>query len=83
MPPTLSADLRLRIVWLYHCRQIKCDEIADLLCIHVSAVYRVINRYQTTGTVSPVSTRRGPSPILGSLEEQLIIESLMDNPGFT
>jgi len=34
-----------------------------------------------TGTVSPVSTRRGPSLILGSLEEQSIIESLMDNPG--
>jgi len=80
MPPTLSADLRLRVAWLYHCRQIKCDEIAGLLCIHVSTVYR-INHYQTTGTVSPVSTRRGPSPILSSLEEQLILESLMDNLG--
>ena len=80
MPLALSDDLRLRIIWLHYCRQFGCREIADLLCIHVSTVYRVIDRYSTSGSVSPIPHRTGPMPVLGSLEEYSIIESLMEKP---
>ena len=72
----LSEDL----IWLYHCRQFGCREIADLLCIHVSTVYRVIDRYNLSGSVSPTPHRTGPMRAIGNREEYSIIESLMEKP---
>ena len=54
--------------------------IADLMYIHVSTVRRIINRFDASGDVTPVSYRHGPERILGQVEEFCIVETLMSQP---
>lgn len=80
MPTALSEDLRWRIIWMHCYKRIDCKKVAEMLSIHVSTVYRVIDRYHEGGTVAPVPHRSGPVRTLGSLEEFFIIETLMARP---
>ena len=80
MPIALSNDLRWRIVWLHYYKEIYCKEIADLLYVHLSTVYRVLDRYNEYGTVVPVQHRSGVMPLLGKPEEFSVIELLMAQP---
>ena len=60
MPVVISNDLRGRIVWMCYYKEIDCKEIAELLYVHISTVYRVLDRYNQYGTVVPVVHRNGP-----------------------
>jgi len=80
MPLALSNDLRWRVVWLHHYKELSCKEISDLLYIHISTVYRILDRFQECGTVAPVSHQSGPASLLGSVEEHAIADALMSKP---
>ena len=81
MPLPLSDDLRWRIVWLHHYKELDDKEIADLLDIHPSTIKRIVNQYNATGDVSPAIYQHGPKKMLGEPEELCIVESLLANPG--
>ena len=80
MPLALSNDLRWRVVWLHHYKELSCREISDLLYIHISTIYRILDRHQEYGTVVPVPHRSGPLRLLSSVEEYVITDALMTKP---
>ena len=80
MPIPLTADVRWRIVLLYHYKEYSNQDIADLLYIHVTTVRRIITQFDTYGDVAPVSYKLGTNCMLGQQDEDTIIESLMYNP---
>ena len=55
-----------------YCKEIDCKETVGLLCIHLSSVYRVLDRYDYE-TVVPAIHRSGPVPLLGKAEEYSVI----------
>ena len=67
---------------MHYYKEIDCKEIADLLYVHLSTVYRVLGRYNEYGTVTvvPVQHRSGVMPLLGRPEEFSVIELLMAQP---
>ena len=67
-------------MWLHHYKELSCKEISDLLYIHISTVYRILDRFQENGTVAPVSHQSGPAPLLGSVEEHAITDALISRP---
>lgn len=80
MPVALSSDVRWRIVWLHHYKDLCLKEIADLFYIHISTVRRILNKFDQSGDVSPKNGRRGPKRILRRREEFSIIDILLNNP---
>ena len=66
-------------MWLHHYKELSC-EISDLLYIHISTVYRILDCFQECGTVAPVSHQSGPASLLGSVEEHAIADALMSKP---
>lgn len=82
MPRALSADLRWRILWLHHYKQLKYNTIADLLYIHTSTVRRVVSRYNAFSDVAPITEyEHGPTRILKHPDVySVIIEAVMANP---
>ena len=50
---------------MHYYKEIDFKEIADLLYVHLSAVWRVHSRYNEYGTVAPVQHRGGVMPLLG------------------
>ena len=54
-----------------------CKDMTRLLCIHLSSVYRELDRYDKYGTVVPAIHRNGPVPLLEKAEEYSVIETLM------
>ena len=80
MPIALPDDLRWRIIWMHYYKRIGCKDIAELLFIHISTVYRIIDRYRADETVAPFSYRSSPTQLLRSPEEFSIVESLMARP---
>ena len=81
MPVPLSSDLRWRIVWLYHYKDLSYEEIADLLYIHSSTARRIVNKFNWSGDISPRNGRRGPRRLLQAREEFSLVDSLLDSPG--
>ena len=81
MPVPLSTDLRWQIVWLHHYKELDNIDIADLLYVHITTVRRIINLFDTSGDVAPVSYKPGPKRMLSEPEEYTIIELLLANPG--
>ena len=69
MPIALSNDHRWQIVLMHCYKNIDCKEIADLLYVHLSTVYRVLDRYNEYGTVVPIQHKSGVMPLLGRPEE--------------
>jgi len=65
---------------MHYYKEMDYKEIAELLCVHVSTVYRVLDRYNEYGTVVPVLHKSGSMPLLGKPEEFSVIESLMAKP---
>lgn len=65
---------------MHYYKRIGCKDIAELLFIHISTVYRIIDRYRADETVTPISYTSGPTRLLRSPEEFCIIESLMTRP---
>ena len=80
MPLALSNDLRWRVVWLHYYKELSCKEVAELLYIHVSTVYRVLDRHNEIGDVEPVPYKSGPKPLLDRTEEFAIVDILMARP---
>ena len=76
----MPLDLRWRVVWLHHYKELSCREISYLLYIHISTIYRILDRFQEYGTVVPVSHSSGPLHLLGSVEEYVITDALMSKP---
>ena len=64
MPKAYSEDLRWRAVWLAIVRGMSCEEIADVLFMCERSVYRYLNLFETTGSVSPVVRTSGPMKVL-------------------
>ncbi len=80
MPVALSVDLRWRIVWLYHYKQYRVGEIADLLVISTKTVKRILARYEENGTVDPTEQRHGPECTLDAFAEMTLVQSVMSKP---
>ena len=80
MPIPLSTDLRWRIVWLYHFKQMSCKDIADIFHIHISTVRRIIALYNQCGDVEPVQHVHGPHRLLQDIERSEIATILVANP---
>jgi len=62
-------------VWLHHYKELGCKEISELLYIHISTVYRILDCFQEGGTVMPVSHQSGPASLLGSIEKYAITDA--------
>ena len=60
-------------MWLHHYKELSCKEISELLYIHISTVYRILDRFQE-------SHQSGPAPLLGSIEEYVITDALIAKP---
>ena len=69
MPVPLSTDLRWRIVWLHHYKELSNRDIADLLHVYITTVRRIIHLFDTSGDVAPVSYKPGPKRMLSEPEE--------------
>lgn len=76
MPVALSVDLRWRIVWLYHYKQHRVEEIADLLVVSKKTVRRILKRYKDTGIVDPTE-RHGPERTLDAFAEMTLMQSVL------
>ena len=80
MPLPYSDDLRWRIVWLHITRGITAKEVADLLCISESSVWRYTKLFHTTGSVSPTDYHHGPQKLLSEFEQLTVVQSLLNKP---
>ena len=69
MPVPLSTDLRWRIVWLHHYKEVSNKDIADLLYVHITTVRRIIHLFDISGDVAPVNYKPGPKRMLLEPEE--------------
>ena len=66
---SLSFDLRWRVVWQYTVNHATIPDIAQLLSLSQSTVYRYLQRFHHTGDVKPETQRHGPRKLLGELEQ--------------
>ena len=66
---------------LHQYRQHSISEIASLLVVSQKSVQRILIRYNSTGDVGATKQRHGPEAMLGSFEEMILIQFLMENPG--
>ena len=57
LPVPLCTDLRWRIVWLLHYKELDSKDIADLLYMHIATVRRIISLFDTSGDVSQRAIR--------------------------
>ena len=80
MPVPLSTDLRWRIVWLHLYKDMNYKQVADLLYVHVSTVRRIINLYESTGSVAPAEQKRGPQRMLSDIDQASLVETLLSRP---
>ena len=72
-------DLQWRIVWqrILHDKTIR-DISADL-CVAVSIVWRIINSFERTGSVTP-NAATGQAHALHEHDKMLLIQMLCENP---
>jgi len=63
-----------------HYKELSCKEVSELLYIHISTVYWILNYFQEYGTFAPVSHQSGTAPLLGSVEENAITDASISKP---
>jgi len=80
MPLPLSEDLRWRVVMLYQYRQYSISEISNLPVLSKKSVQRILTKCNSTGNVVATNQRHGPEQMLGSFEEMILVQFLMENP---
>ena len=76
-------DLRWRMVYQRLALELAYNEIAKNLCVDSSTVQRVIERFETTGTVSPAPYPEQHAELhkkLTPIDELLIIHLVADRP---
>ena len=81
MPLPYSDDLRWRIVWMHSFNHMPAEDVAELMCVSVSSVYRYSQRYQATGDVRPFAKRNGPVGELCEHEKTLLLDLSLAKPG--
>ena len=66
----------------YQYRQYSISEIASLLVVSEksAAVQRILTRFNNTGGVGATKQRHGPEVMLGSFEEIILVQFLMEHP---
>ena len=64
---------------LHQYKQYSISEI--LLVVNQKSVQRVLARYCSSGDIEATKQRHGPKVMLGSFEEMILVQFLMDNPG--
>ena len=57
------------------------EDVAKLMCVSVSSVYRYSQRYQATGDIRPFVKRNGPVGELCEHEKTLLIDLALAKPG--
>ena len=57
------------------------EDVAELMCVSVSSVYRYSQRYQATGDVGPFVKRNGPVGELCEHEKLLLLDLALAKPG--
>ena len=58
------------------------EDVAELMCVSVSSVYRYSQRYQATGDVRPFVKRNGPVGELCEHEKLLLLDLALAKPAF-
>ena len=81
MPLPYSNDLRWCIVWMHTFQHMPAEDVAELMCVSVSSVYRYSQRYQATGDVRPFVKRNGPVGELCEHEKSLLLDLALAKPG--
>ena len=77
-----SEDLRWRIVWQREVEKLSLKNIASNLSVDASTVYRIVNTFQTTGTVMKKLYSCENLPIKMTRPVQLTVLMLvLDKPG--
>ena len=72
-------DLRWRIVWQRFSNKCGIKEIAAMLCVSISTVWRILDRFQHTGDVS-ASKATSRIHRLHVHDELVLIELVCDKP---
>lgn len=75
----ISDDLRWRIVWLRLLNSYSIRQISRRLYISTATVYRILDRFERTGTVSP-NQATPKSTMLHEHDELLIVELVCETP---
>ena len=66
---------------LYQYRQYSISEIASLLVVSEKSVQRILTRFNNTGGVGATKQCHGLEVMLGSFEEMILVQFLMEHPG--
>ena len=81
MPVPYSVDLRWRILWLHLYDELSYKSIACRLSVSLSTVCRIVKLYNRTDHVLPQPQQCEPCRLLGSREEDILMECLSEDPG--
>ena len=65
---------------LHITRGITAKEVANLLCVSESSVWRYVKLFHMTGSVSPADCRHGPQKVLSEFEQLTVVQSLLNKP---
>lgn len=79
--PSLSIDLRWRLVWMKNAHNLPASEIAALLQVSECTVRRIVNLFFDTGDVKPKSAHHGPKKLLGEFEQLTLLQLILEHPG--
>lgn len=79
----LSIDLRLRIVAAVDTGEQTLAELADLFCIHISTIVRLLKRFRITGSVQPKPHGGGAHPKLDARATARLLRLVSQKPDAT
>ena len=80
MPRPFSLDLRLRVIWLALLQNHTSKSISRLLYMSTRTVERYLRRYFANGSIEPEKARHGPSQLLTSYEQFLLVKAVVRRP---
>ena len=81
MPKGYSEDLRWRIVFQVCLQGKTIEQVARDMYVSHSSVERFVHLFHTTGDVTSLQQKHGPSRKLSEIEELTVLQSFLNNPG--
>ena len=73
-------DLRWRIVWQKNVNNWSTEEISKSLCVSPATVWRILDRFERTGSVDPTKRANNQVKLLHEHDVFLLVQLVCENP---